>query len=54
VLEKTLCALVTDEKTRQRLGEKAKKWVREHMSLQVMVTSTEKVLLNALEVAGMP
>jgi glycosyltransferase involved in cell wall biosynthesis len=53
-LEKTLCALVTDEKTRQRLGEKAKKWVRKHMSLQVMVTSTEKVLLNALGVAGMP
>jgi len=53
-MEKTLCALVTDEKTRQRLGEKAKKWVREHMSLQVMVTSTEKVLLNELEVVGMP
>jgi glycosyltransferase involved in cell wall biosynthesis len=39
-LEKTLYALVTDEKTRRRLGEKSKKWVREHMSFQVMVTST--------------
>jgi glycosyltransferase involved in cell wall biosynthesis len=53
-LEKTLYALVTDEKTRRRLGEKAKKWVREHMSFQVMVTSTEKVLQSELEVAGTP
>jgi glycosyltransferase involved in cell wall biosynthesis len=53
-LEKTLYALVTDEKTRRRLGEKAKKWVREHMSLQVMVTSTEKVLQSELEAMGMP
>jgi glycosyltransferase involved in cell wall biosynthesis len=53
-LEKTLYALVTDEKTRRRLGEKAKKWVREHMSFQVMVTSTEKVLQSELEAMGMP
>ena len=53
-LEKTLYALVTDEKTRRRLGEKAKKWVREYMSLQVMVTSTEKVLQSELEAMGMP
>jgi glycosyltransferase involved in cell wall biosynthesis len=53
-LEKTLYALVTDEKTRRRLGEKSKKWVREHMSFQVMVTSTEKVLQSELEVAGTP
>jgi glycosyltransferase involved in cell wall biosynthesis len=53
-LEKTLYALVTDEKTRRRLGEKAKKWVREHMSFQVMVTSTEKVLQSELKAMGMP
>jgi glycosyltransferase involved in cell wall biosynthesis len=53
-LEKTLCALVADEKARQRLGENAQRWVREHMSLEVMVTSTEKVLQSELEAMGMP
>ena len=47
-LEKTLFALVTDEKTRQRLGEKAQRWVQEHMSLEVMVTSAEEVLQGEL------
>jgi glycosyltransferase involved in cell wall biosynthesis len=53
-LEEALRTLVTDEKARQRLGEKARKWVHECVNFEVMVTSTEKVLQSELEVVGIP
>jgi len=43
-LERALCVLAADGKARQLLGEGARRWVREHLSLEVMVASTEQVL----------
>ncbi|WP_448594996.1 glycosyltransferase family 4 protein [Thermoflexus hugenholtzii] len=48
-LESALCALTADKKIRQRLGERAQRWMRENMSLEAMVVLTEQVLKSQKE-----
>ncbi len=53
-LREVLRALVADGKARQRLGEGAQRWVQKHLSLKVMVASTEQVLGGEATIAKMP
>lgn len=43
-LKEALSALAADGEARQRLGEEARRWVRAHLSVEVMVGFTEQVL----------